>query len=443
MMFCRRASCLRYGQHCKWRWHGCFHPVFSFRTKACFATLSLGFVIACGAVSAAPAAKPKREAAPTHNEVVEKKGDLKEIRQQIETLRQEVSTAEGQRASAADELKEVDQAISVTQGEIFKLAAQKKQVQETLKNLGQEARDLENRQESQQKQLEKLIYRQYLQGQPDALQLMLNGNDPNQVARDLYYLSAIGKARSQLVQEIENTLQRKQALTTTTRERADELAGIEARQKQQHGKLLTQREQRKLVLSRISAKIADQRREIGNLQRDEKQLSQLIDRLSKIIAARQVKPRPAKVAAGKASPPETGRQAAPGVPLAQMKGGLRLPVQGVVSNRFGAPRQEGGRWKGVFIRAATGSEVRAVAAGRVVFSEWMRGFGNLMIVDHGNNYLSIYGNNEALLKQVGDLLRAGETIASVGNSGGNPESGLYFELRYNGQPVDPLSGIKS
>ena len=114
----------------------------------------------------------------------------------------------------------------------------------------------------------------------------------------------------------------------------------------------------------------------------------------------------------------------------------------MVSNRFGAARQEGSNWKGLFIRAGAGSEVKAIAAGRVVFADWMRGFGNLMIVDHGGSYLSIYGNNDALLKQVGDSLRGGETIVSVGNSGGNPESGLYFELRQNGQPIDPLKWVK-
>ena len=120
---------------------------------------------------------------------------------------------------------------------------------------------------------------------------------------------------------------------------------------------------------------------------------------------------------------------------------MRLPTRGVVSNRFGSARQEGSTWKGLFIRAAAGSEVRAIAGGRVVFADWMRGFGNLLIVDHGGSYLSIYGNNESLLKQTGDTLRGGEVIATVGNSGGNPESGLYFELRYQGQPLDPLKWV--
>jgi len=124
-----------------------------------------------------------------------------------------------------------------------------------------------------------------------------------------------------------------------------------------------------------------------------------------------------------------------------MKGSLHMPTRGSVTNRFGGARQEGSTWKGLFIRAGTGSEVRSIAAGRVVFSEWMRGFGNLLIVDHGSDYLSVYANNDSLLKQVGDDVRGGESIATVGNTGGNPESGLYFEIRHDGKPLDPLAWV--
>ena len=296
------------------------------------------------------------------------------------------------------------------------------------------------------------------------MRLLLNGNDPNQLARDLRYMAAIGRARGVLLKEIDSNLQRKQLLAAKTQERVEQLAAVEARQKEEHARLLSQREQRKVMLQKISTKITAQRQEFGSLQRDEKRMSQLIDRLAKIIAARaeqqreaerraareaarQAAARPSEKDAGRkpapsAAPPasianehtpETGRSGA----FASLRGSLRLPVKGSVSNRFGSPRQEGSLWKGLFIRAETGSQVKSIAAGRVVFAEWMRGFGNLLIVDHGDSYLSIYGNNESLLKQVGDAVRSGDTIAAVGNSGGNPESGLYFELRHQGQPQDP------
>jgi septal ring factor EnvC (AmiA/AmiB activator) len=131
-----------------------------------------------------------------------------------------------------------------------------------------------------------------------------------------------------------------------------------------------------------------------------------------------------------------------GTPFQGLKGKINFPVRGELSNRFGSPRSDSGvLWKGLFILAKAGQEVKAVAAGRVVFSDWLRGFGNLLIVDHGDGYMSLYGNNETLYAQVGTAVTGGDTIAAVGNSGGNSESGLYFELRHQGKPFDPLAWI--
>ncbi len=417
--------------------------------------LLVGLTGSLGLLSAPALALDKQGTPPTKAEVAEKKGDLKELHGQIEALRKGMAAAEGKRADSAEQLKEVEQQISHTQRDMQNLATQRGKLQATLKDLDSQSRELENRLHQQQEQLGMLVYRQYLQGNPDALRLLLNGDDPSQMARDLHYLATVGRARSQLLNEIESTLQRRQGLASDTRERAEEMVAIESRQKEQHGKLVAQREQRKAVLERMSAQIAQQRRTIGNLQRDEKQLSQLIERLARIVATkpapRREVPRKSPPQASKRSPSEqaTGSEisnerspeAAPAGSFARLKGELRLPARGLVSNRFGSARQEGGTWKGLFIRANAGSEVKAIAGGRVVFSEWMRGFGNLMIVDHGSSYLSIYGNNDALLKQVGDTVRGGDTLAAVGNSGGNPESGLYFELRHQGQPLDPLKWV--
>jgi len=126
--------------------------------------------------------------------------------------------------------------------------------------------------------------------------------------------------------------------------------------------------------------------------------------------------------------------------FAALRGKLNLPVRGDVTNRFGAAREDTGvSWKGLFIKSSEGSDVKSVASGRVVFADWMRGFGNLLIIDHGDGYMSLYGNNQALLRKVGDTVKGGDTVASVGNSGGNESSGLYYELRKQSRPFDPLS----
>lgn len=404
-------------------------------------------------LTTAPAQAAKR-AAPEQNasrgDVAEKQADLRELRTKIEELRKEISSAEGSRTEIADQLKDSERSISQLQRELRELGEERGDLQASLRELGQQSRQLETDFAQQRTRLERLLRTQYQRGTPGSLQLLLNGDDPNQLARDLHYFSAIARARSQLLAGIETTLQRKQALAASTRERAAALAAVEERQKERHGKLVTQREQRKATLSKISRQIAAQKKEVGSLQRDERRMAQLIDRLSKLIAERARAAREAAARARQPRQPEAASaRSAPGLEnerlpqpasgsFARLRGNLRLPVKGTVTNRFGAPRQEGSAWKGLFIRSSAGGEVKAIAAGHVVFAEWMRGFGNLLIVDHGDAYLSIYGNNDALLKNVGDAVRGGDTIATVGNSGGNPETGLYFEIRHQGQPVDPM-----
>ncbi len=420
--------------------------------------------LAFGEAGASPSGKAPAAKGGAAPEIAEKQADLGEIRGRIESLRKELSASEESQASAADRLRESERQISRLEREVHELGEQRGQLQKKLKNLEQQSAELGNTLSQQQSRLERLLYRHYLRGNPDTLQSLLNGEDPNQMARDLYYFSAIAQARSELMGELKENLARKKALAGEAKARAAELAEIEAEQQKRHAELQKQREQRKALYAQISAKVNSQRKEIGSLQQNEKRLTQLIDRLSKILAAQAAaraaeasrraaeeaarhKKRSDEPAARAGSEPprskpveaENRYEPAPNDgSFARQKGNLRLPARGSVAGRFGAPREGGGTWRGLFIRAANGSEVKAVANGRVVFADWMRGFGNLLIVDHGDGYLSIYGNNEALLKQVGQSVRGGENIASVGNSGGNPESGLYFEIRHQGQPVDPM-----
>jgi len=405
-------------------------------------------------------ASEKKNKAAASPEIAEKQADLGELRSRIDNLRKELSTSEENKADAADRLRESDRQISRLQRELHELGDQRGQLQKKLQNLERQSNDLEVTLGQQQNQLEKLLYKQYLRGTPDSLQLLLNGDDPNQTARDLHYLSAIALSRAELMGEINATLDRKKSLAADAKERADELLEIEAQQQHRAAELEKQRKERKAIHAQISDKVNAQRKEIGNLQQNEKRMTQLIDRLSKILAAQAAaaaakpKPKPApppaedKEAGKKPAPTEVARpkpaeadnayEPVAGGNFLRQKGTLRLPVRGAVSGRFGGAREGGGTWKGLFIRAGAGSEVKAIANGRVVFADWMRGFGNLLIVDHGDAYLSIYGNNDSLLKQVGQTIKGGETVATVGNSGGNPDSGLYFEIRHQGQPVDPM-----
>lgn len=449
-------------------------------TAALIAAVFLGAAPA----SAKPSGAEKKSApAPASPEIAEKQADLGELRSRIDGLRKELSSSEETKADAGDRLRESDRQISRLQRELHELNNARAQLEKKLKNLELQSQELGVTLGQQQSQLEKLLYKQYLRGTPDSLQLLLNGDDPNQMARDLHYLSAIALTRAELMGEIAATLDKKKSLAADAKERSAELAEIEAEQHKRHADLKKQREERQALYAEISSKVSAQRKEIGTLQQNEKRMTQLIDRLSKILAAQAAqaakaaeaaRAAEARQAAARQKEREKEREKekrhpateekeiarpAPSVEpsrartveaenryepapsngsFARQRGSLRLPLRGSVSGRFGSARDGGGTWRGLFIKAGTGSEIKAVAGGRVVFAEWMRGFGNLLIIDHGDAYLSIYGNNDALLKQVGQAVKGGETIATVGNSGGNPESGLYFELRHQGQPIDPM-----
>ncbi|MDR0439675.1 MAG: peptidase M23, partial [Candidatus Accumulibacter sp.] len=249
--------------------------------------IAVGLVLSCIAlVMAWPAsARESGGAAPTRDEVSEKRNDLMELRGQIESLRKEMAAAEGRRATAADQVKDVEREISATQRELHTLSRRKNQAQATLKDIDKQTRVLNERLDELRAQMENLVHRRYLQARPDALRLLLDGEDPNQMARDFYYLGAIGRARRQLRDETEDLLGKKRTLSESARERAAELSSIEATQKEQHARLVAQRTQRKETLAKLSSQISRQRKEIGNLRRDERALTQLIARLDRIIAA--------------------------------------------------------------------------------------------------------------------------------------------------------------
>ncbi|HXE39142.1 MAG TPA: peptidase M23, partial [Azonexus sp.] len=263
-----------------------------------------------------PAAAPKAPMAAPSPDIAEKQADLGELRNRIETLRKDLHASEENRADAADRLRESERQISRLQRELHELSDQQGRLQRTLKNLELQAQELGATLDQQQAQLEKLLYRQYLRGSPDSLQLILNGDDPSQVARDLHYLSAIALTRAELMGEINATLAKKKALAADAKERSDELAEVEAEQQKRHAELQKQREAHKALFAGISSKVMAQRKEIGNLQQNEKRLTQLIDRLSKILAAQAAQAARAAEAARLA---EAARQKAKARPAPEEK----------------------------------------------------------------------------------------------------------------------------
>ncbi len=384
-----------------------------------------------------------------------KKGELNRLHGRIEILQRDLGKSEAAQAAVADQLRTVESAISDVGRTLHQLAVERGTVAAQLAELEQQSQHLAQQTEAQQRQLAQLLGRQFAGGESEALSLLLSGRDPNQAARDRYFLTQLGRAKARLIEQLQTAAAEKRRLAEAARERREQLSIIERRQQDSQAQLQKRKAQRAAILAELSGRIRAQRQKIGSLRRDERRLTQLIDRLAR--AAHRTRRSPTSAPGVPAGKPGAGddpkvvqskagrggsplRNADPGAIgiFGALRGKLRYPVAGTLASRFGSPHGEGGvSARGVFIRAGEGAEVHAVAAGTVVFADWLRGFGNLLIIDHGEDFLSIYGNNESLLASVGSRVKSGETIATAGNSGGNAKSGLYFELRHRGQPFDP------
>ncbi len=383
---------------------------------------------------------------------------LNDVHERLESLKKELNSSQEAHKDAADALKESEQAISEANKKLYEINQRQQENKIILSKLQADSESTQQALAQNQKLLSSQLYQQYVHGQQSYLRMILQSEKPSQIARDVQYFSYIAKARSETIRQMQGNLTKIARLNEEAAAAMQEVAELKQKQLEARQKLQQQKLAKSRVVKSLSQQIAAQRDEIKKLSRDEKRLAQLVQRLAKIAAA---KPKPARKnsstknstpASATANEPNTSgdkviasNQTVPsddvsGINFAALKGKLRLPVRGDVTNRFGANRADSGiSWKGLFIKANEGAEVKSVASGRVVFADWLRGFGNLIIVDHGDGYMSLYGNNQAILKLPGDSVRSGDAIAYVGNSGGNETNGLYYELRRQSRPFDPLS----
>jgi septal ring factor EnvC (AmiA/AmiB activator) len=340
-------------------------------------------------------------------------------------------------------LRAAEVAISNANRALQQLEAEAREAREAIGELGLRRSAQERALEAQQEELGRLFAARALAGSagsaggvPEFVRIALAGEDLADAARKLHYLTYVSRAAAQMIESHRAGLAELARLASGYDDKARELAAVEARGRAEREALLKQRRAYRRELERIAGEVRSARKQIQVLRADESRLARLVEEIVKVLEAR-----PGAGYARVSAVPEPVSGAAS--LFSKLKGSLRLPVRGELAGRFGTPHHEGGiSTKGVFIRAAEGEQVRAIGAGRVVYADWMRGFGNLLIVDHGEAYLSVYGNNESLLKQTGDSVRLGEPLAIVGQSGGNEETGLYFELRHLGRPFDPLSWVK-
>jgi septal ring factor EnvC (AmiA/AmiB activator) len=361
---------------------------------------------------------------------------LENLRKRIGQMQQAMEKTSESRSEASNALRQSERAISTSNRKLKELSSQQQTANRQLTTLRSREKTLQSSIREQQKTLETVLIRQYRESGHRYFALLLNQQDPNQINRELIYYQFIARDRAAWLQQLRTTLSELQQTRTAAQAQTAELKSLHEEEAAQKKQLQTEHQARRTVLSKLSKQLSQQRREISRLRRDEDRLSQLVEKLTSMLE----KPKTRSLLRNDALPDRKFD----GQPFSQLRGRLILPVRGDITNRFGNPRPESNLpWKGLFLRTSAGQPVKVIAAGRIVFADWLRGFGNLLIVDHGDGYMSLYGNNETLYKQVGDLLHGGDTIATVGNSGGNEDSGLYFELRHKSKPLDPVPWLAS
>jgi septal ring factor EnvC (AmiA/AmiB activator) len=348
--------------------------------------------------------------------------DLEKLRKRITALQQEFEKSNESKSEATDALRESERAISNNNRKLHELTLQQEAANHELGLLQQRVAAMNKEMQGQQALLGRLLYQQYLDGgEQEYLKLLLNNSDPNQIARELRYYEYVARSRAATLKSLHANLEKLQLVTHQAQQKSDEIVALRTEEQQQRQHLERDKQARQQVLGKIAQQMQQQHREIGRLQHNENHLSQLVGKLAHVLPNTQLDSSPFK----------------------SLKGRLVLPIKGKVRNQFGSRRPDSSlAWTGWFLRAPANQPVKAVAAGHVIYADWLRGFGNLLIIDHGQGYMSLYGNNETLYKQVGDSLHAGDVIASVGSSGGNADSGLYFELRFEGKPFDPGKWVR-
>ncbi len=457
-------------------------PAAGCRTRSAAAALLLGALLVGLPASHAHAASSSERTREKHAAEAQRA----ELQKKLSALKHDIDRTESARSQAADALAQAETAISKTDRALYELAAEQRRIESRIAQLGARRKQLADAIAAQKKQLAALLRGQYINGNEDRIKLLLSGDNPNRINRDLQYMGYVSKAQARLIGSLQDNLKSVEDNQAETRSAQEELAAVEQKQRSQKAQLEQEKKHRGALLAQLSHKLAAQRRQAGHIERDQQRLSGLVERLARLIeqqrkaeaAAREQRRRqqlareqarraaevekmrsrksapanPDSIDNDEAPPPKSlarneltpDRRIQDGEfshPFASLRGHLRLPVRGDLISKYGSRHGNAPSSKGVFIRTEEGAEVKAVADGQVVFADWLRGFGNLLIIDHGNQYMTIYGNNESVLKHAGDMVRAGDVIAKAGNSGGSEQSGLYFEMRHQGRAFDPLDWV--
>lgn len=349
-------------------------------------------------------------------EVAQNEERIAKLREQVAEVAGELKQAHAQKDIEVAALRETEQEISrltaqlrQTENDILEVVRRREELLETLGPVEQRLAD-------QKALLRRQVQASYRMGRQQRLRLLLNQDDPSRMSRILSYYNYLNHARAGVIQEIQQSY--KTLIETGEKIREEEAAMMELRAGQQAllASVEQAREKRKQALADWEQQIASADKRLGGLQQDVQQLQELTRKLTEVVV-----------------PPT------PSVAFKSRKGKLPWPVKGRMVQRFGETMKGGVTLEGIVIESHEGEDVRAVHGGEVVFADWLRGYGLMLIVDHGDGYMTLYGYNQSLLKNVGDPVEAGEIVSLAGVSGGRRNAAVYFAIRKGASPVNPLS----
>ncbi len=349
-----------------------------------------------------------------------KRAELQQLREQIAKLQTQLQKVRTRYDQLNQDLRKSEQRIASLSRNIPRLNRELKQRRKRLDKLRGEERELQVSVALQREYLADQVRATYAMGRQEYLKILLNQESPATVGRVVTYYDYLNKARSERINRLSETINRLEKVRLEVAAEAKRMRALRDKQKEEKRSLENSRGEREAVVAKLKQEIGSQDEHLASMLQDEQELKKLLNTLADALED---------------IPAEPGNRQ----PFPALKGKLHWPAGGKLLVSYGSPRKVGNlRWRGVMIGAGKGDEVKAISHGRVAFADWLRGYGMVIILDHGDGYMSLYGHNQSLYKETGDWVESGETVATVGDSGGAERSGLYFEIRKNGKPTDPV-----
>lgn len=345
---------------------------------------------------------------------------LEALQSEIETRRSSVQRRQQRLSRVERELRDIENQVSARTQAIAQTRAELNANESRIEALEAEQSELEASLREQAQLLEDQIESAYRSGGHDFVQMLLNQQDPSRIERVLTYYRYFNQARMEQIEALRATEQELAEVEQQLSEQRDSLQARIRQQQQQREQLRQSQQEQEQVAQQLQQAQRDEERQLTSMLQNEQELTELLAALEDVLAQQDIQ------LAG----------------LRGSRGQLRWPVEGSVRHAYGQRRSGQVDWKGVVLNTDAEQPVQAIADGRVLFADWLRGFGLVLVIDHGEGYMSLYGYNQSLTREVGEAVRRGDTIALTGQSGGQSRPGLYFEIRYQGDPVDPVNYVR-